>query len=405
MATVKLILRRQKTNQNGDAPIYLRILKDRKAQFISLNLKIDPKDWDDEKQRIRKAHPNANQLNAFLSQKVAEAQKLAYEKMSEDKSVQTNEIKNELIGRPQQQTDIFKFAKRFYDKFEDKGQHGTHDKYVVAFKKLANYMKGKPLYIEQTNLTFIKDYENYLRVELGNRQITINTNMKAIKRVIREAIDEEIIGYDKNPFLRFHLESTKSDKVYLTEEEIQKLESLTFEEEEKLETHRDVFIFSTYAGGLRVSDICLLRWENFHNGYITVTTMKTTTTVSIKLPLKAMEIIDKYKPKTHSPKSFIFPFMDEKEDYTTNGRMRLNDIRYANVAINKSLKTLGKRCDIEKNISCHTARHSFATRALRRGMRIEYVSKLMAHSDIKVTQIYAKIVNEELDKAMDEFMN
>ena len=85
--------------------------------------------------------------------------------------------------------------------------------------------------------------------------------------------------------------------------------------------------------------------------------------------------------------------------------MRLNDIRYANVAINKSLKTLGKRCDIEKNISCHTARHSFATRALRRGMRIEYVSKLMAHSDIKVTQIYAKIVNEELDKAMDEYMN
>jgi integrase/recombinase XerD len=403
MATVKLILRRQKTNQNGDAPIYLRILKDRKAQFISLNLKIDPKDWDDEKQRIRKAHPNANQLNAFLSQKVAEAQKLAYEKMSEDKSVRTNEIKNELIGVPQQQTDIFKFAKRFYDKFEDKGQHGTHDKYVVAFKKLANYMKGKPLYIEQMNLTFVKDYESYLRTELGNRQITINTNMKAIKRVIREAIDEEIIGYEKNPFLRYRLEGFKSDKVYLTEEEILKLENLTFEEKGKLEAHRDAFIFSTYAGGLRVSDICLLRWENFHNGYITVTTMKTTTTVSIKLPGKAMEIIDKYKPETHSPKSFIFPFMDEREDYATNGRTKLNDIRYANVAINKSLKILGKRCDIEKNISCHTARHSFATRALRRGMRIEYVSKLMAHSDIKMTQVYAKIVNEDLEKALDIF--
>jgi integrase len=133
--------------------------------------------------------------------------------------------------------------------------------------------------------------------------------------------------------------------------------------------------------------------------------MKTTTTVSIKLPGKAMEIIDKYKPETYSPKSFIFPFMDEREDYAANGRTKLNDIRYANVSINKSLKILGKRCDIEKNISCHTARHSFATRALRRGMRIEYVSKLMAHSDIKVTQIYAKIVNEELDKAMDEYMN
>jgi integrase/recombinase XerD len=67
------------------------------------------------------------------------------------------------------------------------------------------------------------------------------------------------------------------------------------------------------------------------------------------------------------------------------------------------LKTIATKAKIEKKISFHTSRHTFATRALRKGMRIEYVSKLIGHSNIKTTQIYAKIVNEELDEAMDVF--
>ncbi len=70
---------------------------------------------------------------------------------------------------------------------------------------------------------------------------------------------------------------------------------------------------------------------------------------------------------------------------------------------NKNLKFIALKAGIEKNISFHSSRHGWAIRALQKGMRIEYVSKLMGHTNLKTTQIYAKIVNEELDKAMNVF--
>ncbi len=402
MATIKLLLRRQKAKENGTIPIYLRLTKDRKAQFISLNVSVLEKEWDEEKQRVKKSHPNSNQLNAFLSQKVAEAEKLSCAMISESKRVQTYEIKQELIGVTKPKTDIFKFGERYYNVFEAKGKYGTYILYKGVFSKLSDYTKGKPLFIEDITVGFLKDYDHYLRSELGNKQNTIHTSMKSIRRVINVAVEEEIIAYDKNPFLRFKVAKETAEKNFLTDDEIQKIEILECEQNSMLDVHRDTFIFSSYAGGLRCSDICMLRWENFHDGFITVNTKKTNSTVTIKLPNKALVILEKYRPESSKGKEFVFPLLDAEFDYS-DARFKAEEIRRNNSKMNHSLKKLAEICEIEKHFSFHTARHTFATRALRKGMRIEYVSKLMAHSDIKMTQVYAKIVNEDLEKAMDIF--
>jgi integrase len=274
--------------------------------------------------------------------------------------------------------------------------------YRSVFAKLSDYVKGKPLFIEDMTLNFLKDYENYLRTEIKNKQNTIHNSMKSIRRVINIAIEEEIIPYVKNPFLRYRLSKESAEKIFLTDEEIQKLELLECEQNSILDVHRDTFIFSSYAGGLRCSDICMLRWENYHDGFITVKTKKTNSTVTIKLPNKALSILDKYRPESTKGKEFVFPLLDAEFDYS-DARFKAEEISRNNSKINHSLKKLAEVAEIEKHFSFHTARHTFATRALRKGMRIEYVSKLMAHSDIKMTQVYAKIVNEDLEKAMDIF--
>ena len=402
MATIKLLLRRQKTKENGTAPIYLRIIKDRKAQFISLNVSILEKEWDDDKQRVKKSHPNSNQLNAFLSQKVAEAEKISCAMTSDSKRVQTNEIKQELIGARKHKTDLFKFAERYYNVFEAKGKYGTFTIYRTVFSKLADYMKERPLFIEDITLSFLKDYDHYLRSDLGNKQNTIHTSMKSIRRIINVAIEEDIIAYDKNPFLKFKVAKETAEKTFLTDNEILKLETIECAQNSILDVHRDTFIFSSYAGGLRCSDICMLRWENFHDGFMTVNTKKTNSTVTIKLPNKALSILEKYRPEVPKGKNFIFPLLADDFDYS-DARLKKEEISRNNAKMNHSLKKLGELTAIEKHFSFHTARHTFATRALRKGMRIEYVSKLMAHSDIKMTQVYAKIVNEDLEKAMDIF--
>ena len=241
-----------------------------------------------------------------------------------------------------------------------------------------------------------------MRTTLGNKQNTIHSSMKSIQKIMNLATEEDLIPYDKNPFLKYKFSMEAVDKVFLTDDEIHSIENLDLNENTKLELYRDAFVFSSYVGGLRCSDICMLRWENINEGAVTIRTIKSSSTVTIKIPNKALEILEKYKPENPEPKRFIFGLLYDDTDYS-NGKYRTNDTSNANMKLNAGLSSISKKCSIEKKITFHTARHTFATRALKKGMRIEYVSKLMAHSDIKTTQIYAKIVNEELDKAMDVF--
>ena len=165
---------------------------------------------------------------------------------------------------------------------------------------------------------------------------------------------------------------------------------------------RDMFIFSTYAGGLRVSDVLQLQWKHYDGERIDFTIKKTGAQLSIKLPNKAKEIIKRFEKFKKSNNSFIFDALPA--DLDLNDPVEVDrKISGATTVINASLKTIGKKAGIEKVISFHVSRHSWAVRALRKGISIDKVSKLMGHASIKQTQTYAQIVNIELDSAMDVF--
>ena len=118
----------------------------------------------------------------------------------------------------------------------------------------------------------------------------------------------------------------------------------------------------------------------------------------------ALDIIEKYKKENVSETDFIFPVIKSKELYLKNRDYRFDIKEKANSSINFQLGRIGKKLELPFSLSFHLSRHTFATNALNNGMRIEHVSKLMGHQDIRTTQVYAKILNEELDKAVDEFI-
>ena len=115
-----------------------------------------------------------------------------------------------------------------------------------------------------------------------------------------------------------------------------------------------------------------------------------------------MEILNKYRPENFKPESLIFSLLKPNIDFD-NPKQLTGAISSATAQINERLKDIAGKAEVDKRVSFHTARHTFATRALRKGIRIEYVSKLLGHATIKETQVYAKIVDEELDNAMDVF--
>jgi integrase/recombinase XerD len=145
-----------------------------------------------------------------------------------------------------------------------------------------------------------------------------------------------------------------------------------------------------------------LRWANFDGTHLRIVIQKTNAQVAIKVPDKGLEILCRYRNANNSKGDLIFPVLPAS--------LNLNDpivlhraIASATTQINRGLKILAKQAGITKQLSFHISRHSFAVMALRRGITIDKVSKLMAHSAIKETLVYAKIANEELDKAMDVF--
>jgi integrase len=319
---------------------------------------------------------------------------------SSRKTYTPNKVKRVLFGRTEDS--FLTYANAYVSNLEKNEKLGTHDKAKAVISKLKKYMDGHELSFDGVDVQFLKKYEDYLRFQKNNSNNTIHSNLKVIRRIINEAIREEIFPAERNPFLRYKLKWENVAKSFLTEDDLIKLEKFEIAADTMKFHHRNIYIFSSFSGGLRISDVLQLKWENFDGERVLVKTQKTGSVVSIKLPSKSLKIINYYRKINSKPSDFIFPFLNNGIDYS-NAKTLFNAISSHTAYTNSDLKDISKEAEINKPMNFHTSRHTWATRALRKGMRIEYVSKLMGHSSIKTTQVYTKIVNEDLDRAMDVF--
>jgi integrase/recombinase XerD len=400
MATVKIILRTSKINSAGEAPLCIRIIKDRNAKFVFLNYRIRPECWDESKGKVRKSHPNYQQLNAFLAGKVKEAESIALQMETADKKILPELIKEKIMGKAP--VSFFKYADKYTDELKTNNKYGSRRKTKSVIAKMKKYTDGRELFFEHITVGWLKDYAHYLKTEHENKTNTVSCNFRTIRRIINLAISEDLIEADKNPFKKFRLVTEKVKKEFLTDNELMLLEVEQLEKDSLINLHRNMYVFSAYAGGLRISDVLLLKWRNYDGERILMQTKKTASIVTIKLPSKAQEILSLYQREDAKPDDFIFPKFSNDVDYS-DGKRLFYAIQNADMEINHDLKAIAKKVGLEKKVTFHSARHTFATRALRKGIRIEYVSKLLGHASVSTTQIYAQVVNEELDKAMQVF--
>ena len=406
MSSITVLLKKNKQTTTGHYPLYLRVIKDRKTKFISLGIKLEESQWDQKTQKAKKNHPNSNRVNTFISKKIAETEAETLDMAIEGRAL-SNDSFIEVRGK--EKTDFFSFAQKYIDSFNNNGKIGSYKRTKSTIEKLKEYHRHQKLQFKEITVSYLKNYEAYLSGTLNNKVNTIQANLKVIRTILNNAVNEDIIKRDKNPFYKFKLKSEPTNRSYLTEKELDNMDKLELTEDTRMFHHRNMYIFSSFVGGLRISDILTLQWENFDGSHITIKILKTGSTVSIKVPQRGLEILELYKEKTlknkngiESTSNFVFPILSD-DYYSLTPTLAHNSLSSATAYVNKNLKEITKMAKIEKTISYHTSRNTFCIRALRKGMRIEYVSKLMGHANIKETQVYAKIVNEELDKAMDIF--
>ena len=156
MPTVKIILKSEKANKKGEVPVYLRIIKDRKAKFISLGISIHPKHWNEEDKCVRKSHTNSTRLNNFLTHKIAEAQDITLEMVTASKHVPPKSIKQAILGKTTES--FIPFAERYVTNLEKKGKIGTYDKFNAVTSKLKAYIGTQDFTFDDINIHFLKKY-------------------------------------------------------------------------------------------------------------------------------------------------------------------------------------------------------------------------------------------------------
>jgi site-specific recombinase XerD len=403
MASIKLILRINKIDQSGHSPLYIRLIKDRKTKFVAVGVKLKENEWDDEKQRVKKNHPNSARMNASISQKVADAEAQVADLERKVKSVSANKLKEAIKGK--EIPNFFQFSYKRCENIRGSVSISTYRNYVMYLKKFEDWVGTNNLHFDEITVTLLKDYLAYMSNTLKNGNTTQRYSIMILAIMFKEAIKEDIIPEFMYPFSKLNLKKDPTKRMFLNKDQIEALSKL--ELKDKSELARDLFIFAIYAGGLRYSDVIELQYKHFNSdeNRIKKTIRKTKREHQFKIGNTALGILNKYFKSNADKEDFIFPVVVDKKKFLEDEEFRYDYIESSNHSNNFQLNRLGKQIELPFSLSFHLSRHSFATTALNNGMRIEHVSKLMDHSDIRTTQIYAKILNEELDKAVDQFID
>ena len=399
MSSIKPILKIEKTRANGEAPLYVRIIKERKSSYKSLGFYIDPKHWDEQGLKVKKSHPNFVRANNLIAQKIALLNNSLMLLETKETSYQAEKVFEAIAGK--RTVGFLEFSEKMVSRMASVYAFGMINRTKTVVNKIKIYLKGKDVPLADITVTWLKDYEAYLRTELGNHINTVSANTKVIRKIINEAENEDLLGTAKNPFDRYKIKTEPTEVEYLTEEELMAFMEVSLIEGSRIAQHRDLYVFACYAGGIRIGDLLKLKWKNFDGERLLLITSKTADPLSIKLGSVPLEILNRQIGQT-DPDKFVFNLLPENLDIN-NKTAVYQAIGSSSAYINKNLKIVAAKAGINKNIHFHTSRHTWATRALRKGMRIEHVSKLLTHRSIKTTQVYAKIVNADLDKAMDVF--
>jgi site-specific recombinase XerD len=390
-------IKKNKIRTNGTAPIYLRITIDGKAAEIAAKRYIDPKKWDNKAHKAVGNSQEAKILNAYLKTLEQQVYDFHYLMLKEEDFVTAESLKSKLLGTDVTTRMLIPIFQEHNDKVEALvGQDfapGTLERYKTSLKHTQEFLNWKykvsDIDITKIDHVFIMDYDFWLRSERKCANNTAVKYIKNFKKIIRLCMANGWLS--KDPFLGYKAKLKVVERPYLTKEEIQAIYEKEFASD-RLNQVRDIFLFSCYTG-LAYVDVKQLSKSNINTGidgnqWIFTRRQKTDTSTRVPLLPLAQELVLKYENHPQCVNSDVmFPIL-------------------SNQKMNSYLKEIAGICGINKDLTFHIARHTFATTVtLSNGVSIESVSKMLGHTNIKTTQHYAKILDKKVSDDMSVLRN
>ena len=366
-----ITLRVRKAVQNEPATIALRVSANNKRKIISLGIKATPKDWNAVKSVVKSSDSKYIFKNELIASKLNAAMQIYLAFAKDNKAFNFNSFETE-FKRTSSNASFYTTIALEIKKRSLKD--GTKRDYNSQLTKLEKF--SKKLSYQDIDFEFVHSYKTYMIDVLGNKLSTCYKSLSTIKTFIKWAIAKKLM--QENPFDQIPIRKFSGTRHYLTVSELEIIENL-YEAQSLKPELQDVlkyFLFACYTG-LRFTDLKKLRKADFKKELISGT---------------QYDVIRINMHKTGEPVTIpIIPKAKKLYDLTGKIEMERALSVHSNQYTNRSLKQIMSIADIEKPISFHCARHTFATVGLEKGIPIETISNVLGHTAIRITQIYAKV--------------
>ena len=393
--SILFFIRESKARKNGNVPIEVMITVNGERNSFSTGKQIAIEKWDKTKQQVKGKDQETQNLNNYLKAIKAKLYQKEAELLERGFIITAQILYDAYFDKVESLKErslfeVFEEHNQEQEKLVGNGvSKATHWVSVYTIRLLREFVQQKykreDLYLRELNLNFIQSFHSFLRIDKGMAQNSSTKHLKLLKKIINLSVANSYMAF--NPFSTYKVEREPVDIDFLDEEELRKI--INFDTPlPRLERAKDMFLFGCFTG-LSYIDIKTLTPEHFEKdsaGRIWIKKRRIKTGVLSRIPLLpiAKLILDKYKGGEK-----LLPIQDPAD-------------------INKYLKDIAILCGINKRICFHTSRHTFAsTVTLANNISLEVVSKMLGHTNTRMTAHYAKLIDkcigEQMDKLMDTF--
>ena len=392
---ILFFIRDSRVRKDGTNSIEVVLTVNGERCAFSTGKKVKSCNWDKNKQQVKGKDEEAQSLNNYLKAIKAKLYQKEAELLERDFVITAELLRDAYFDKVESLKE-----KSLFEVFEEHNQEqeklvgngvskATYWISVYTVRLLKEFVQQKykreDLYLRELNLNFIQAFHSFLKIDKGMAQNSSTKHLKLLKKIINLAVANSYMSI--NPFITYKVEREPVEIDFLDEEELRKI--INFDTPlPRLERAKDMFLFGCFTG-LSYIDIKTLTPEHFEKdnaGRIWIKKRRVKTGVLSRIPLLpiAKLILDKYKGGEK-----LLPIQDPAD-------------------INKYLKDIAILCDIKKRITFHTSRHTFAsTVTLANNISLEVVSKMLGHTNTRMTNHYAKLIDkcigEQMDKLMDTF--
>ena len=393
--SILFFIRESKARKNGNVPIEVMITVNGERNSFSTGKQIAIEKWDKTKQQVKGKDQETQNLNNYLKAIKAKLYQKEAELLERGFIITAQILYDAYFDKVESLKErslfeVFEEHNQEQEKLVGNGvSKATHWVSVYTIRLLREFVQQKykreDLYLRELNLNFIQSFHSFLRIDKGMAQNSSTKHLKLLKKIINLSVANSYMAF--HPFSTYKVEREPVDIDFLDEEELRKI--INFDTPlPRLERAKDMFLFGCFTG-LSYIDIKTLTPEHFekdNTGRIWIKKRRVKTGVLSRIPLLpiAKLILDKYKGGEK-----LLPIQDPAD-------------------INKYLKDIAILCGINKRICFHTSRHTFAsTVTLANNISLEVVSKMLGHTNTRMTAHYAKLIDkcigEQMDKLMDTF--